>query len=269
MSLHPWMPLQFSAFVALDSVNFGRSSSFGLKSSAPMASWVHCSLMQSFLEFAPVATRWYSGTAGFVEPVGASSIPWVPSRSAFSADAGDRDQDRRAGLGCRDPEHANYWGQAGFWMGSPLDRVIHKLKYESQANLAAGLARCLAGTVPRAGSAVSGILPVPLHRTRLRERGFNQASLLGQGLQRHWGVPVLEGLLHRPRASPPQAHTAQEEREENIAGAFVCNEPKMANSRNWLLVDDVATTGSTLVEAVRALEAVGEVRTRLIVVALA
>ncbi|NNF06988.1 MAG: ComF family protein [Candidatus Eisenbacteria bacterium] len=154
-------------------------------------------------------------------------------------------------------------------MGSPLDRIIHKLKYEGQANLASGLARALVGQVPPGSPEVSGILPVPLHRVRQRDRGYNQSSLLAAGLEASWGVPVLENIVTRRRPTAAQAQTPQEARALNMEGAFRVNQPKMAKSRSWIILDDVATTGSTLVEVARTLRASGASRSRLIVVALA
>jgi ComF family protein len=90
------------------------------------------------------------------------------------------------------------------------------------------------------------ILPVPLHRARLRNRGYNQSALLAQKLGKLAGLPVVENCLIRIKDSEPQARTRTgEERRRNVAGAFACKDDVLSGSR-VILIDDVCTTGATL-----------------------
>jgi ComF family protein len=89
------------------------------------------------------------------------------------------------------------------------------------------------------------ILPVPLHARRLRERGYNQASLLARELGKGVGLPVLENALIRVRDTAPQVDLKAKERQENVRGAFHCPDDRWAGKR-VLLIDDVYTTGATL-----------------------
>lgn len=176
--------------------------------------------------------------------------------------------DREAGYRCRDAAHAPWRGAAGYWMEPPLDAFLHALKYEGRRDLARPLSRLLAARLPALPE--GGILvPVPLHPTRRRERGFNQAALLARELAPRLGAPVGEEVLVRARYTPPQARLEEGRRGGNVAGAFRVPHPSQVRGRPWILVDDVVTTGSTLGEAALALEAAGAARILPVAVALA
>jgi ComF family protein len=96
------------------------------------------------------------------------------------------------------------------------------------------------------GDSVDLVVAVPLHTSRLHQRGFNQAWLLGQAFSRSAKLPLLrEGLLCRQRATPQQALLAVEDRRRNMNQAFLWQGPNLKGLR-LLLVDDVVTSGSTL-----------------------
>ena len=132
----------------------------------------------------------------------------------------------------------------------PLADAIRRVKYRRRTDLLGPLARLLVGAVPAYGGRVDAVVPVPLHRRRLAERGFNQAALLGRPLARALGVPLVTGRLVRVRPTPPQAELAAAERRDNVRGAFALRRPL---PDRVLLVDDVRTTGATLAEAARTL----------------
>jgi len=99
------------------------------------------------------------------------------------------------------------------------------------------------------------ILPVPLHRSRLRERGFNQALELALPLGRHFGIPVDIHRCKRTRATEAQSNLHKRERQKNIRGAFSLKH-KLEHSHVAIL-DDVVTTGSTITELARTLKSSG------------
>jgi len=101
------------------------------------------------------------------------------------------------------------------------------------------------------------IIPVPLHRKRLKERGFNQAELLAQKLNSFLGARVEAKILFRQRYTRPQAELGALDRKENIKGAFVCVPGTNLNGQNIILLDDVFTTGATMQECARALKQAG------------
>jgi ComF family protein len=100
------------------------------------------------------------------------------------------------------------------------------------------------------------IVPVPLHPRRLRERGFNPASLLARAVARASGVPIAHGLLGRVVDTASQTGLGAKRRRSNVAGAFACRTGAHLPRVVWL-VDDVVTTGATLGEAARTLRQAG------------
>lgn len=141
----------------------------------------------------------------------------------------------------------------------PVSRLITAFKYHEQ--LAAGrvLSALLANAIKTrypAGTLPDLLVPVPLHPTRLRQRGYNQSLLIAQDLSRALGIPVAPHLVQRRLATPPQQGLAASERRRNLRGAFsVAAQPGAGSPTRIALVDDVITTMSTIVEVARALQA--------------
>ncbi|MFH1353746.1 MAG: hypothetical protein ABIH36_00485 [bacterium] len=92
------------------------------------------------------------------------------------------------------------------------------------------------------------LVPIPLHKRRLRQRGFNQSEELAAVLEEYTGIPVLDVLV-RKKATWTQTKLPPELRQENTKGAFALGMNELPSKRYWLLVDDVTTTGSTLSDA--------------------
>ena len=132
----------------------------------------------------------------------------------------------------------------------PVNRLIQALKYGHQLALAAWLGHRLGERLVAADYDL--LLPLPLHPSRLRTRGFNQSLEIARVTSRALGIPMNPGILTRIRATPPQAELPLKERARNVRGAFECARD-LAGIR-ILLVDDVMTTGSTLREAARILK---------------
>lgn len=145
------------------------------------------------------------------------------------------------------------------WLGAyagPLGRAVRALKYRGATRSAAWLGRSLAGQVKRAGWTPDVVCPVPLHASRRRQRGYNQAALLSRALATALGTPHREAL-ERLRVTPPQARLSREARSANVAGAFRAAAGADVRGRCVLLVDDVLTTGATLRACAVALRAAG------------
>lgn len=136
-----------------------------------------------------------------------------------------------------------------------LGRSVRALKYGGSRELAGVLGARLAEGVP-AGWQVGAICAVPLHAARLRERGFNQAELLGRAVAARLGVPYLE-LLSRERATGRQATRRAGERRTSLAGAFRARPLPMTVTGSVLLLDDVTTSGATLLACSQALDEAG------------
>lgn len=126
----------------------------------------------------------------------------------------------------------------------PLRRAVRALKYGGAREVAGPLGQALGRGVPP-GWGVGGVVPVPLHPSRQRERGYNQAELLAAAVAAELGVPVLP-LLERTRATAQQAKKSGAERAENLRGAFRVRPGRVLPGVPLLVVDDVMTTASTL-----------------------
>ena len=150
----------------------------------------------------------------------------------------------------------------------PLRDAIHRLKYGNEPGLASELGVLIAARVAAdlaIGVRMDAIVPVRLHPARERERGYDQARALAAAVAAATGVP-LRPALHRLRTGPAQATLGQHERQANVRGAFA----GVAGSLRGLrvaLIDDVATTGATLLDAAAAARACGARGVRAYVVA--
>lgn len=137
----------------------------------------------------------------------------------------------------------------------PVRRAVRALKYAQAREVAGVLGPALASAVP-ADWPVVGVVPVPLHPARERERGFNQAGLLAAALADALDVPYAPAALRRERRTQQQAKLRGEERRQNVAGAFSADASQLSEGA-ILLVDDVLTTGNTLLACREALRAQG------------
>lgn len=102
------------------------------------------------------------------------------------------------------------------------------------------------------------VVAVPLHRKRLRERGFNQAELIAKNIAAHYTIAYAPRILARAIHTTPQTEVRErEKRLENVKGAFVCYNAKTVRGKCIMLVDDVTTTGATFEACAHALKAAG------------
>ncbi|HEY7729029.1 MAG TPA: phosphoribosyltransferase family protein [Candidatus Eisenbacteria bacterium] len=140
----------------------------------------------------------------------------------------------------------------------PLNRILHAFKYEGATRLAPWIASLVPEPPDREGpfGREAALVPVPLHAARRAERGFDQTALLAGLLARRWGIPAV-GALRRSLDTIPQARLDPGARRRNLAGAFEVVEPALLRGRPVLLLDDVATTGSTLLAAADAVARAG------------
>lgn len=144
---------------------------------------------------------------------------------------------------------------AAFDYAFPLDRLLPRLKFHRDFAAGRVLAQCMAdrcASLPRPDA----IVPVPLHRARLRRRGYDQALELAKPLARALGLPLLGGVLHRSKTTTAQSRLDAEARRLNLRDAFVVA-PGAKLPAHVVLLDDVMTTGATLHAAARALRGAG------------
>ena len=145
--------------------------------------------------------------------------------------------------------------------------VIHALKYDRMHPASRRMGRMLAQAIALlAGEAPTEMLvvPIPLHRSRQAERGFNQARMLAaeaiktlRSSHPEWRLTLAPAALMRLRATESQASLTPRERRNNVRGAFSVSDPELVRGRHILLVDDILTTGATARAAAQALKRAG------------
>lgn len=134
--------------------------------------------------------------------------------------------------------------------------AIHRFKYGGKDILGKPLGRLLAAKITLVEK-IDLIIPVPLHKNRLRERGFNQALLLAREISKAFKAKVDYMNLKRVRETAQQINLKHEERKKNVAGAFELKDAPAVKGKTALLVDDVYTTGATLIECSKVLKKAG------------
>ena len=168
------------------------------------------------------------------------------------------------GLVCRQCRGQSFLD--GLWVVADYDDwlvqdLIKALKYDYVAELAVELGRLVQKYFARAAPEREGtfLLPVPLHRRRLLERGFNQSELIAKSAGKFLQLPLAEPLLRRKKYLPAQAKLPRPARIVNIKSAFAYNEKFSQADRgmNLILVDDVYTTGATMQECASVLKKSG------------
>jgi ComF family protein len=149
--------------------------------------------------------------------------------------------------------------RAAMLFDGPARDLIHRFKYgkKVQHSRPLGLLTARHTELFAVNCSADLIIPVPLHLKRLRQRGFNQAVLLGEFLANRWRIPLSRNNLRRIRWTEPQINLSAAERKENVRGAFEVRDAAGVSSRRVILVDDVFTTGSTVAECARTLKKAG------------
>lgn len=155
------------------------------------------------------------------------------------------------------PMEQRFWGllpirgvAAFFWFseGSGWRRLVHGFKYSGKWLFARRMGEWFGAELSRSGSFSDAdiIVPVPLHWRKRLSRGYNQSELIAEGMSVSMGIPCRSDLLRRVRNTPSQTRRSHDRRWENVSGAFAVRRPELLRGRHVLIVDDVFTTGSTV-----------------------
>jgi ComF family protein len=148
------------------------------------------------------------------------------------------------------------WGRSAAFYQGVLAEAIQRFKYHGDIVLSGPLS-WFWKKVDFEDRSFDAIVPVPLHKSRLQQRGFNQALLLGKTLGKIHGKKVLPSILQRIRNTIPQVELDHRQRVKNVRGAFAVKNPQEIMDKRLLLVDDVLTTGATVNECARVLKKYG------------
>ena len=137
--------------------------------------------------------------------------------------------------------------------------LIHHFKYNRKFSIGKNLGRRLGEILKKEEFSIGFdyIIPVPLHSSRKRERGYNQSRILAEEISKTVSVPLMDKVLMRMKKTKDQTHLSPEERERNVRGAFVVRANSALQGKKVILVDDVMTTGVTLKECARVLKDAG------------
>lgn len=150
-----------------------------------------------------------------------------------------------------------FWGKVNleaayamyyFAKGGKVQNLMHRFKYKGMQQIGIILGE-IAGTQlvkNEVFKTVDIIIPVPLHKKRLKQRGYNQSACFANGLAKKLGAAVDETSLIRAKATETQTHKSRFSRFENMQDVFAITDPEKLINKHVLLVDDVVTTGSTL-----------------------
>ncbi len=159
-------------------------------------------------------------------------------------------------LHANNPAEKIFWGrlpittasaQFYFTKESLMQHLMHQLKYKGNKELGIQLGRIMGDQLRKSGRfAVDALIPLPLFPAKEKRRGYNQATLLCQGMAETMQVPVLDNVITRPQHTETQTKKGRIERWKNMEGKFVLTDSAAIENKNILLVDDVVTTGATL-----------------------
>lgn len=155
------------------------------------------------------------------------------------------------------PMEKNFWGRLpiekaaaflAFTKAGKTQGLIHEVKYNGQKGLGRYLGQMFGLAMVESGfhTDLDMLIPVPLHPKKLRERGFNQAAIFGQGVSDLTGIPMRTDLVARNVASSTQTRKARYDRWLNVNSIFAHKNPSHFKGDHVLLFDDVLTTGATL-----------------------
>jgi len=150
-----------------------------------------------------------------------------------------------------------FWGRVNienassffyFSKGSKYRKLLHQLKYNGRQDVGIKLGKEFGRELQRSNiyKNIDAIIPVPLHAKRLKQRGYNQAEMIANGMSKGMGKPVITDVLLRNQYTQTQTKKNREERVKNVSEAFTIINPEKISNLHILLVDDVVTTGATL-----------------------
>ena len=158
-----------------------------------------------------------------------------------------------------------------FEKGGKVQKLVHAFKYRNNKDLAYQMGRlaakaCHANPVYRQ---VDVLVPVPLHSKRKRERGYNQSEWICRGIAAVWNLPICTNVLLRKKRTVTQTRKTIYDRWFNVQDIFVLKNPQTLKGKHILLVDDVITSGSTLVFCTNMLLSIPEIKVSILALSVA
>ena len=177
------------------------------------------------------------------------------------------------------PVEKHFWGRSRirrataqyfFSKGQRVQRLIHQLKYKGRKDVGEFVGELMGRELFNSPFIETDcIVPVPLHASRLKKRGYNQSDCIATGLSTGLQKPYFPNALERISASGTQTRKHRYERFQNVDNIFRVAQPAALAGKNILLVDDVITTGSTLISCAEALQEVPDITVSIAALACA
>ena len=168
------------------------------------------------------------------------------------------------------PVEKTFWGrlplvgataQFYFTKESLMQHLMHQFKYKRNKELGHQLGRIMGEQIKKSGRfEVDALIPLPLFPAKEKRRGYNQATVLCEGMAETMNIPVLDKVIIRPQHTETQTKKGRIERWKNMEGKFILSDPEAIRNKHLLLVDDVVTTGATLEACGNELLQAGDVR---------
>ena len=154
------------------------------------------------------------------------------------------------------PVEKIFWGRlpvysatARFYFNreSLVQHLMHRFKYKGNKDLGLQLGKLMGEQLKSARRFdADALIPLPLFPAKEKRRGYNQSTILCEGISKITGIPVLDNVITRPQHTETQTKKGRIERWKNIEGKFLLKKPELVSNRRILIVDDVITTGATL-----------------------
>ena len=175
----------------------------------------------------------------------------------------------------RDPQEnimaKMFWGQVPIERATALfyyeahaetANILYELKYKDHPEIGETMGRMLARELQRSDffSGIDGIVPVPLAKKRLRQRGYNQSMEIAKGVSELTGLPIYNKVVKRTRFEGSQTSMGRWERNENVEKVFELIDGENVRGKHLLIIDDVVTTGATVIACAKELIKAGNVR---------
>jgi len=149
--------------------------------------------------------------------------------------------------------------------------IVYEMKYHNHPEIGEVIGRLMAREIQPHGffDGIDGIVPIPLARKRQRQRGYNQSLEIAKGVSEITRLPVFDKLVCRTKFESSQTSKGRWERNENVDHVFQLTDPSAAKSRHLLIIDDVVTTGATVIACAKELSKAGNVKVSVLSIGFA
>ena len=173
-----------------------------------------------------------------------------------------------------------FWGQIQIEKATALfyyephaetANILYELKYKNHPEIGEVMGRMMARELQKNGlfDDIDAIVPVPLARKREHERGYNQSLMLAKGVSEVTGLPIYNKVVRRTKFVGSQTHRGRWERNENVADVFELMDGESIRGKHLLLIDDVVTTGATIIACAQEMQKASDVKIRVLALGFA